>query len=499
MTDLDLESYRGRAEQFVGELDKEFYLHFAGLKPEANFAAVYDRFPELFTADAVKELDRRYALADGDEKKRLAYLMQLTVEGFFGAETKELSDEIANTETQATVELDGESIPYRYSSVVLANEPDRERRKRLHAARLDVVAGTFNPLYDELWRRSHALAQGLGYDDYESLFSEIKGIDYGLLRAQTDSMLQDTEGLFQRSLDRLVETKLCLSLKELHVADLPFLMRAPEYDGVFAADRLVPTFARLLADMGIDLSAQTNVHLDAESRQLKTPRAFCAPVRVPDEIYLVVMPKGGQDDYQALLHEGGHTQHFAHTRPELAFEYRHLGDKAITEGYAFILDHLILNPFWLERYLDYPDAQEFVAFATIVDLYFLRRYCGKLAYETELHKETGDLDHMARIYSERLSEALLIDVPPESYLVDVDAGFYAGDYLRAWMFEGAFRMMLQDRYGMEWFRDPAGCAWLKELWSKGAEFGAERLTLMSGGGKLDFHPLQHLIERILGR
>jgi len=206
LTDLDLESYRGRAEQFVGELDKEFYLHFAGLKPEANFAAVYDRFPELFTADAVKELDRRYAGAEDDEKKRLAYLLELTVEGFFGAETKELSDEIANTETQATVEVDGESIPYRYSSVVLANEPDRERRKRLHAARLDVVAGTFNPLYDELWRRSHALAQGLGYDDYESLFSEIKGIDYGLLRAQTDSMLQDTEGLFQRSLDRLVET-----------------------------------------------------------------------------------------------------------------------------------------------------------------------------------------------------------------------------------------------------------------------------------------------------
>jgi hypothetical protein len=222
-------------------------------------------------------------------------------------------------------------------------------------------------------------------------------------------------------------------------------------------------------------------------------------VRVPEEIYLVVMPKGGQDDYQALLHEGGHTEHYAHTRPELPFEYRHLGDRAITEGYAFIMDHLVLNPRFLERYLDFVDSAEFISFAAIADLYFLRRYCGKLAYETELHKETESLDGMAKIYSERLSEALLIDVPPENYLVDVDASFYAGDYLRAWMFEGAFRMMLQDRYGMEWFRDPAGCAWLKELWSKGAEFGAERLTLMSGGGKLDFYPLQHLIERILGR
>jgi hypothetical protein len=499
LTDLDLESYRRRAEEFVGELDKEHYLHYAGLNPEANFAAVYDRYPELFTAEAVKELDRLYAMSEGDEKKRLAYLLELTVAGFFGAETKELSDEIANTEARAKVEIDGESVPYRYSSVVQANEADRERRMRIHAARLDVIADAFNPLYDDLWRRSHALAQDLGYEDYESLFSEIKGIDYGLLRGQTDALLQDTEGVYQRSLDRLVEAKMGLTLKELHVADLPYLMRAPEYDAVFAADRLVPTFSSLLADMGIDLAAQTNVHLDAQPRELKTPRAFCAPVRVPGEIYLVVMPKGGQDDFQALLHEGGHTEHFAHARPELAFEYRHLGDMAVTEGYAFIMDHLVLNSRWLERYLDFVDSSEFVTFATIVDLYFLRRYCGKLAYETELHKETGSLDGMARVYGERLSEALLIDVPPESYLVDVDPGFYAGDYLRAWMFEGAFRMMLQDRYGMEWFRDPAGCAWLKGLWAKGAEFGAERLTLMCGGGKLDFHPLQHLIERNLGR
>jgi hypothetical protein len=499
LAQLDLESYRRRTEQFVGELDKEYYLHYAGLKPEANFAAVYGRFPELFTADAVKELDRLYPDSEGDDKKRLAWLLEFVVEGYLGAETKELNDEIANNEARATVEVDGESIPYRYSSVVQANEADGERRKRIHAARLDLTAASFNPLYDDLWRRSHALAEGLGYDDYETLFSEVKGLDYGLLRAQTDSLLQDTEGIYERSLDNLLREKMGMTLTELHVADLPYLMRAPEYDHAFAADRLVPTFSRLLADMGIDLAAQTNVHVDAEPRELKTPRAFCTPVRVPGEIYLVVMPKGGQDDYQALLHEGGHTEHFAHVRPGLAFEYRHLGDSAVTEGYAFIMDHLVLNPRWLERYLDFVDSGEFVKFATIVDLYFLRRYCGKLAYETELHKETGGLDHMAKVYGERLSEALLIDVPEESYLVDVDPGFYAGDYLRAWMFEGAFRMMLQDRYGMEWFRDSAGCAWLKELWSKGSEFDAERLTLMSGGGRLDFRPLQHLIERILGR
>jgi hypothetical protein len=296
-------------------------------------------------------------------------------------------------------------------------------------------------------------------------------------------MLQDTEGVYQRSLDRLVEAKLGLSLKELHVADLPYLMRAPEYDAVFAAERLVPTFSDLLADMGIDLAAQANVHLDAEPRELKAPRAFCAPVRVPGEIYLVVMPKGGQDDYQALLHEGGHTQHFAHTRPELAFEYRHLGDMAVTEGYAFIMDHLVLNPRWLERYLDFVDSSEFITFATIVDLYFLRRYCGKLAYETELHKETGSLT------------ACLTTRAPSGAAV------------------GRRQKATGRRTPASTPRLPArGCSGRSAmLQTATARFRDEVLAAGPGrrgrvrrraadamcGGKADFHP-QHLIERDLG-
>ena len=49
MTPLDLETYRRRAEEFVGALDLEYYEHFSGRKPTCDTAAVYDRYPELFT------------------------------------------------------------------------------------------------------------------------------------------------------------------------------------------------------------------------------------------------------------------------------------------------------------------------------------------------------------------------------------------------------------------------------------------------------------------
>jgi hypothetical protein len=382
---------------------------------------------------------------------------------------------------------------------VQANEPDGARRERIQAARLEALAGLLNPLFDAYWRRCHDLAAGLGYSDYMALYSEVKGLDYRRLRAELEGFLLDTEGLYERMMDELARERLGVPLERLRYADLPHLWRAPGYDQVFSAGRLVPSLQSTLSGLGIDLAAQSNVHLDTEVRPLKTPRAFCAPVRIPDEIYLVVLPQGGQDDYGALLHEAGHTEHFAHVRPELAFEYRHLGDNAVTEGFAFLFEHLTFNARWLELTLGFSDAGDYLRFANINNLYFMRRYIAKLAYETELHSQTGSLGQMAAAYARHLSSALLIDVPPESYLNDVDDGFYCASYLRAWLLEAALRMMLQDRYGLDWFRQPEAAGWLKELWSDGQHYPAERLLLKHGGGRLDADPLKHHLERALGR
>jgi hypothetical protein len=496
----DLETYRRRAEEFIAAIDLEHYEHYSGRKPTCDTAAVYDAYPELFTRAAIDELDALYrAAADDDSKRRLAYLLVFTADGFIGEQTKLLGDEIANTESQASIEVDGERIGLRQASVVQANEADPERRARISAARLAATAEHLNPLLDARWRRCHDLAADLDYPNYMELYSEFKGLDYRLLGAELEAFLQDTAGLYERVMDRLVNERLGVGIEDLRYSDLPYLWRAPGYDQVFRADGLVPTLVATLAGMGIDIAAQPNVHVDTEIRELKSPRAFCAPVRIPDEIYLVVLPQGGQDDYQALLHEAGHTEHFAHVEPGLAFEYRHLGDNAVTEAFAFVFDHLVLNRRWLETYLGFSDCDEYLRFATISDLYFLRRYAAKLLYEVELHSQTGPLDDMAALYSRRLSAAMMVDVPSENYLADVDDGFYCASYLRAWMLEGALRTMLQERHGMEWFREPAAGAWIKQLWAHGQHFTAEQLLLKQGGGRLSTDPLRHLLERALGR
>ncbi len=499
MSDLDLELYRRRAEEFVGALDLEYYEHFSGRKARCDTAAVYDRYPELFTREAIDGLEGLYAAAVDDEKLRLAYLLAFAVDAYMGEQTKHLGDDIANTESEATITVDGEVIGLRQASVVQGNEPDRARRGRIQAARLAATADRLNPLLDTLWRRCHELALELGYPDYKELYGTVKGLDYDHLRAELEGFLADTDGLYERVMDRLVRERLGITLAELDFADLAYLWRAEGFDHAFKAGALIPSLHATLTGMGIDLDAQANVHLDTEVRELKSPRAFCAPVRVPGEIYLCVLPHGGQDDFGALLHESGHTEHFAHVRPDLAFEYRHLGDNAVTEGFAFVFDHLLGNREWLARILEYEDSDDYVRFAAVNDLYFMRRYVAKLAYETTLHAQTGSLEAMPAEYSRRLSSAIKVAVPGENYLADVDDGFYCASYLRAWMLEGSLRLMLQERFGMAWFASQDAGDWLKALWSQGQHLTAERLLLRHGGGRLNTDPLRHLFEQALGR
>ena len=207
----------------------------------------------------------------------------------------------------------------------------------------------------------------------------------------------------------------------------------------FPADRLVASFADTLDGLGIDLRGQANVHLDAEPRRTKSPRAFCSIPRVPDEIYLVIAPTGGRDDYGALFHEGGHVEHYANTDPGLAFEFRHLGDNSVSESFAFLIEHLVEDREWLRDKLGVEDPGPATAHARAFKLVMLRRYAAKLAYELELHGPSATLSEMPGRYAELLTEAIRVPWPRASWLADVDGGFYAACYLRAWTLETHWR------------------------------------------------------------
>jgi hypothetical protein len=116
----------------------------------------------------------------------------------------------------------------------------------------------------------------------------------------------------------------------------------------------------------------------------------------------------------------------------------------------------------------------------------LRRYAAKLAYELELHGPDADLGAMPARYSELLSAAIRVPWPRVSWIADVDDGFYAACYLRAWALETHWRAALQERFGERWFASPEAGEWLRGIWSHGQRLDADALLADTLGEELDF-------------
>ena len=474
---IELGAYSEEAEEFLSSIDREYYLHYSGQQDEFEIEPIYDRHAGLFSRDSVESL-REAAAAPA--------LVEFAVQGHIGQELKSGSAELARREAALELEWEGEKVPYRSAPVLQANERDPDRRAALEDARNDLMASELNPLTHELLERSHELARELGWQSMRDLCQELSGTDLGALAQQTERFLADTDDSYERLVEPEVREQVGLGFDRLRRSDLTAFFRAPGLDDGFPEERLVPSLTDTLGGMGIDVASQHGVVIDTERRPKKSPRAFCAPVRVPDEVYLVIAPVGGREDFAALFHEAGHTEHYAHVDPALPVEDRYLGDNSVTEGFAFLFEHLTSDPEWLRRRLGIEEPEPIVSHERAARMVFLRRYAAKLAYELELHGG-GSIEGLDSLYARRLSEAVHVDWPSVSWLSDVDPFFYVVRYLRAWALETHLRSALRERFGGAWFEEPEAGAFLRELWSAGqGAAGAEGILERVGGGPLDF-------------
>jgi hypothetical protein len=199
---------------------------------------------------------------------------------------------------------------------------------------------------------------------------------------------------------------------------------------------------------------------------------------------LVLQPVGGKDDWQALFHEAGHTEHYAHTSADAPLEARRLGDMAVSEGWAALFEHLVTDPAWLNRRLDVPRVDELVRDGALSLLYIARRYCAKLLYEIEFF-QAEDARAMQPRYAELLGDALKLPVNRESYLDDIDGSYYVIGYLRSWAFEAQLREFLRAEFGNEWFARREAGELLRELWSLGQGPTADELLRDVTGATLE--------------
>ena len=260
-----------------------------------------------------------------------------------------------------------------------------------------------------------------------------------------------------------------------------------------------PAIRRQVTEMGIDPTAGNRIIFDVGEREGKRSRAFCSPVRVPEEVYLVLRPHGGQSDYNTFLHELGHAMHFANADSTLPFEFRWLGDNSVTESYAMLFDHRMQDRRWLSRYTSLGKSRvgEFLRMAGFEELHFLRRYSAKLLYEIAVYSGDVPWSALPDLYVSRLTEATGFRYRPEDAFIDLDPRFYSARYLRAWQLQSALTVSLTEKFNEDWHRNPAAGPWIAgDLFSIGQRETADEIASRIGA-ELSFDPIVRKIESLL--
>jgi hypothetical protein len=499
-----LDRLRLAAEAFVQELAREEYEALAGLKPEAALQPVYARHARALDAEALAGAREAWAgAAEGSEERRgAALLLEWLVEQHAARQLAAHDERVLAWEASATLRLDdGQTLPYQRASIAIANAADRGERLAIEKARAALVGRELAPLRRERLEREQDLIAGLEIaNGYVPTFTAVSGIDLDALAAQCEAFLRDTQPMWDDTARTLFRTRLSLAPGEATRADALHLFRFGAFDHAFPARDMEPAVRRQVAEMGLSPDAHGRVVFDTVEREGKRARAFCAPVRVPDEVYVVLRPFGGQQDWSTLLHELGHALHFANMRGDLPTEARWMGDNSVTEGWAMLFDHLLHQPLWLTRYtgLDAKDVPAFRRAAGAAELHMLRRYCAKLLYELALYRGEASWDALPDLYVQRLGDATSFRYAAADAFVDVDPRFYSARYLRAWQLQAVVARTLTARFDEDWFRNPRAGPWVREQlfepgqWERGDEV-AERVA----GEPLSFAPLARAIEGML--
>jgi hypothetical protein len=483
-----------RGEALHAELGREYYLTGSGLKADPAFQDIYRRHQDLMSDAAL----------DAARQSGVPALVEWVVDLRVGRLVAPFEEDQLRWEHGAVVEVDGRRVPYLRAAIEVQNASERSFRSALDLARAragrDALAGLRVRRFST---ERDAVLQAGAADDYPRAIARLSGIDLDAVARDAAALLADTADLYRDALTRLVRRSLRVPVTDLVRADGAWLFRVDRFDAAFPPDALVPTATGQMREMNLDATQGGRVRMDTAEREGKQSRAFCVPVRVPDEVYLVLRPHGGHGDYRTFWHELGHAMHYGAADRDRPFHERWLGDNSVTEAFAMLWDHLTMDAGWLERYSrirqDGSTAgrqlEDLVFELAVAELYLLRRYAAKLAYELELHRGSYEAAGLGERYSACLTEATLFRFPEDDALIDVDPGFYSARYLRAWQLEAALARILTERFDQDWYRNPRAGRFIHDLMRRGQAAPASSLAEEVTGRRLSFDAA---VERLTG-
>ena len=489
---MDVKQIEIELSKFIYALETENRLCRVGLKEKAQTSKIYKKYQNLFTREVLDGLKKQINKSGNAKTREILQRIYFKIAGcFIGLKTASLDDSIKTYFSEAKVRVKNEELAYFQIGPKIAKEPIFEKRESLDDVASPVVV-KINPKQLALLHEEIALIKTLGFAGYLDYFAKNKKVDYSGFYKISQRIAKETDNVWEKSMSRVSQEVLGRPFKNIRACHLVYLRSMSAFDNFYPKDKVVSTFSAFVGDLGLaDLISR--IEIDDKDRPRKNPRAVCYWPKPPEEVHLVIKPIGGEQDFEAMFHEGGHALHGSAVDTKLPYALKTLSRSgALTETYAFVLEDLVFDPLWLSTYLNVSSysAQRIQKQAYFVNLMMFRRYLGKFSYEYEMFS-SGKISAGSKIYKRSL-EAVTGFVHREiNWLSDTDSGFYSADYLRAWIAAAQIKDYLVRRFGSKWFVNPRAGKFFRNFFARGVTDEIEDAVLRLGYKSFD---ISFLIE-----
>jgi hypothetical protein len=423
---------------------------------------------------------------DPTEAERLERVLFGCMDLAVAHETAALEDMVSFYMQRGFMHVGGEKIPAPEVVTWLQAQPDFAKREAMQKENSIFLKAIVNPMLMGILELTiRTVTEKFGFADYARYCEAKKRTSFSREAQVFGKYLEETRAEYMRRMAPWVQEVIGKPFSNLSRYHALYLVRIREFDDYFRPSELSDQLNRTFQGIGYDLHTRKDVILDTSRSASKNPNGICLGVKIPGNVHVVMRPVGGLIDIETLLHETGHAFFLSNFSDALPLEYRRLyRSPSLDEAFAFLFMNLIENTAWLTEIagMQAKEAEKLAGLNRTKRFCLIRRYIGKFLAEKDLHesKDIKDPTHYCRY----LENATGFIYEPQGYLIDMEPGFYALDYLHAWGGADVLAHHLEAEYGREWFKTREAGDFLRSIASLGRKNTLEEALMTFCGAEM---------------